>query len=631
MSILRLYGIAASLVALSATSVLAQSATASVATYVDAGSTNKRGDACFSTRDTNAAVNLLSGFLKVWTPRTPFVDAGVDAPAKGDCAAVATTDWDGIPFSATDGHVVDQAIHEANIAYVIKVTRARTAEQAFAAYLDDRRGKNASIVDGLGPLTAAWVAGAKQTTTITGVAEDATKVKYDDKGNNRGFGSKPDEKEKTPANPDLGLAVDLINVAGDDGSTEPAKRYFKYARPYRWASDVISLPTLEPAKSGKPAQDGGFPSGHTAEAWRDGLAMAYLVPQRFQEMVARANELGENRIVAGMHSPLDVMGGRMLGTATVVFNFNKPDNAALKRDAYHQAQAWLAAQTGAKDEAGLNVVAHAASVSEDRFADHATSRALFRHRLTFDFTPSGATDQAVNVPKGAEVLLETRLPYLTGEQRRAVLKTTAIGAGYPLLDDAEGYGRLDLFAAADGYGAFEQQVTVVMDAAKGGFNALDSWRNDIGGQGGLMKRGSGILALSGGNSYAGGTVLEEGALVASSPSALGTGALSINGGSLIPAAGEPVVIRGDYQQAASGTLKPTVGVNGKGGLAVKGKAVLDGDLEVTLSPGYEPAPGTVIDILTAQTVSGTFRKVTIAGGKGSLSYGPTAVSLTFGS
>ncbi len=41
----------------------------------------------------------------------------------------------------------------------------------------------------------------------------------------------------------------------------------------------------------------------------------------------------------------------------------------------------------------------------------------------------------------------------------------------------------------------------------------------------LAKRGAGILGLSGANSYAGGTVLEEGVLVAGSPSAFGTGGL----------------------------------------------------------------------------------------------------------
>lgn len=362
---------------------VAEQATAVDAPYAETGNTNKRGDACFSTVDTNAAVHLLSGFLEVWTPRTPFVDAGVEAPAKDNCPAVAKTDWDGIPLSKTDGQVINKLVHDANIAYVVKVTKARTADQAVAAYLDDRRGKNASIVDGLGPLTDAWKAGSKQTTTITAVAADATTVKYDDKGNNRGAGSKPDTENKTDANPDMGLAIDFINAASGDGSTEPAKRYFKYGRPYRWSQDVSVVPTLEPAKSGKPVEDGGFPSGHTAEAWRDALAMAYLAPQRFQEMITRASELGEDRILAGMHSPLDVMGGRMLGTATVVYNLNKADNAGLKSDAYAQTQSWLIAKSGVADAGALEVAAHAAPTAADRFADHDANRAYVLQRLSY--------------------------------------------------------------------------------------------------------------------------------------------------------------------------------------------------------------------------------------------------------
>ena len=64
----------------------------------------------------------------------------------------------------------------------------------------------------------------------------------------------------------------------------------------------------------------------------------------------------------------------------------------------------------------------------------------------------------MTVPKGAEVLLETRLPYLDAAQRREVLRTTALPAGYVLLDGFEQWGRLNLFAAADGYGAFDSDV-----------------------------------------------------------------------------------------------------------------------------------------------------------------------------
>lgn len=74
-------------------------------------------------------------------------------------------------------------------------------------------------------------------------------------------------------------------------------------------------------------------------------------------------------------------------------------------------------------------------------------------------------DAPLTVPKGAEVLLETRLPYLSADQRREVLRTTALPAGYVLLDGFEQWGRLDLFTAADGYGSFASDVTVTLDAS----------------------------------------------------------------------------------------------------------------------------------------------------------------------
>ncbi len=122
----------------------------------------------------------------------------------------------------------------------------------------------------------------------------------------------------------------------------------------------------------------------------------------------------------------------------------------------------------------------------------------------------------MTVPKGAEVLLETRLPYLDADQRREVLRTTALKAGYPLLDGPEQWGRLDHFAAADGYGRFDADVTVAMDAAEGGFSAADTWRGDIGGSGKLTKTGTGSLTLTGDNSFSGGVVLQEGTLRAAS-------------------------------------------------------------------------------------------------------------------
>lgn len=498
-----------------------------VPAYVDTGATNQRGDARYATKETNAGVRLLSGFLDIWQPRSPFVDAGNAAPARDGFPAVSQTDWDGIPRSPTDGVILNQAVHDHNIQYVINATRNRTADQAAEAYLDDRRNKAISLLDGLGPLTNAWVKGTKQTTTITGVAADATTRKYEDGGNNAGIGT-------SGGNTDLGLAVDLVNGVGSNASTEPAKRYFKYGRPFRWSSDVALLPTLVPAKSSSPVTDGGFPSGHTAEAWRDALAMAYLVPQRFQEMVTRAVRLGDNRILAGMHSPLDVIGGRMLGTASAVYNLNRPNGDGgvnwqdLKQQAYRQTQAWLMKETNSTTASDLYVAAHAADLSADRFASRDANAAFVRDRLTYGFAPIAATDQSAFVPKGAEVLLETRLPYLTADQRRTVLATTALPSGYPVMNDPEGYGRLNIFAAADGYGAFPGDLTVTMDKSLDGFNAFDAWRNDIGGSGKLTKLGTGTLMLTGQNSYSGGTRVGGGLLVGTNGRAFGTGPIQID-------------------------------------------------------------------------------------------------------
>ncbi len=583
-----------------------------VTAYVDDGATNVRGDACHATVDTNAGVRVVRGFLDIWTPIDLLVSAGVTAPVSGTCAAVAASVWTGIPRDSTDGSVKNSSVHVANIDYVEKVTASRSADQELAAYLDDRRGKGYSVTDGMGPLTAAWIKGTQQTTTITGIASDANTKSYNDGGNNTGVGSAA--TASAPANTDMGLAVDLINAMGTDASTEPAKRFYKYARPWRWSSMVVVPPSLVPVESTTPATDSGFISGHAAEGWRDALAMAYLVPERYQEMLSRAMELGENRILAGMHSPLDVMGGRIQAIAVVAYNLSKSANSTLRSQAATQAHTWLQTQAGVSTAADLYHYAHSGTAANDRFADYATLKASYLKRMTFNFTPIASTTAAAVVPKGAEVLLETRLPYLTGAQRRVVLKTTAMPSGYPIMDDVEGWGRLNLFAAADGYGAFNGDVTVSMDASLGGFSASDAWKNDISGVGKLTKQGTGTLRLSGANTYAGGTKLEGGTLAADSTSALGKGDVFVSGGTLLSDAAGSLAIGGELTLLEGGTLEVAMKANGQGALNVSGAAVVDnGVLHVSFPGTYKPAVGDTLTVLTAGERHGSFAAITVDG------------------
>lgn len=615
-----------------ADSALVQSET-SVLPYVDFGYTNQRGDARYATKDTNAGVRVVSGFLDLWTPSTLLVDAGTSATANGSFPAVVASNWTGIPGDATDGKAANQTVLQANIQYVIDATRARTAAQATAAYFDDRRQKGYSVADGMGPLTTAWRAATQQTTTINSIPADATSVLYNDGGNNLGVGSS--------TNANFGTVVDFLNVQ-NDGSTEPAKRFFKYARPWRWSSSVIIVPELIPAKGSTPTTDGGFISGHAAEATRDALLMAYVVPERFQELISRGLELGENRILSGMHSPLDVIGGRIQAQAVIAAtlyaqsiqsksdatNGSRTAVKDLRKTAYDQAHTSLMAAVAAADQAAFNAYAHSGTPSTDRFADYATNKANYLRRLTLGFAQIADKTKPAVVPKGAELLLETRQPYLDSAQRRVVLKTTALPSGYPVMDDAEGWGRLNLFAAADGYGAFNGDVSVVMDASLGGFNALDSWKNDISGNGKLTKSGSGTLRLTGNNSFGGGTQLNGGILEAGSSTAFGLGDLYVAAGTLVSSAASAVSVGRNYTQLAGTTLQLSLGANNKrGALDVGGSATLGGTLQLKFVGGYKPAIGDTLNIISAGALKGAFTVITVDGFKASAIYSATGMQV----
>ena len=593
-----------------------------VTAFVDTAATNQRGDARYATLATNAGVRVLGGMLEIWKPLTEIVDAGQSAPAVDGFPAVVASSWTGVPNDGTNGGaIVNVQVHNANIDYVVQATRNRTPEQSLLAYLDDRRGKGYSVTAGMGPLTDAWRTAARQTTTINDMPVDATTVKYEDGGNNNGVGG--------AANAEFGKVIDFVNSMGNNGSTEPAKRFYKYARPYRWSSAVAVVPQLEPAKSTTPATDGGFTSGHSAEATRNAMAMAYVLPERYQELVGRGLELGESRILAGMHSPLDVISGRVQAQAVAAANMVAA-GASVRADAVAQAHATLMKLTNTT-AATFPAYATSGTPATDRFADYAASRANYVRRLTYGLPQIGAANKPAVVPKGAEVLLETRLPYLSDAQRRVVLKTTAIASGYPILDDAEGWGRLNLFAAADGYGAFNGNVVVNMDASKGGFHASDRWRNDITGSGKLVKQGSGALKLGGKNSWTGGTQLEAGTLEALSTSAFGSGDVHVAGGaSVIVNAPAALVVGGKYTQLSGATLELRVGAS-QGQLNATGTVTIGGGaLRIKFVDGYKPAAGTILTVISAGSLSGKFDSITVDGFSVTPTYSAKGLQLRLG-
>ncbi|MFF6803256.1 phosphatase PAP2 family protein [Streptomyces sp. NPDC012616] len=548
------------------------------------------------TPETNAVVRALGGFAKVWKTGGAW---NTGTPLRPD-------------------------ILRANVRYCVAVTRARTEAQGREAFVYDRQHQSYSTIAGLGPLADLYKAGAKAVTSITAAPDGIPATKIDDAvpadapaGSALGAGSYAS---------DLGLVAKLVDtVRGPFASGNPGKYAFQYPRPWRmnensevvdtgktdalgfpvYDSQVVVVPQLLRQRSSSPTDDGGFPSGHTNAFHLASLAYAYAVPERFQELVTRALQLSHTRIVSGMHSTVDVLGGRIMATALAAATLADPANAELKAAARAQALAYFTEKTGTTAD---TLFAYAHSDADDEYADREANARAVGPRLTY-VLPREGRKEPLTVPKGAEVLLETRQPYLTAAQRREVLRTTALPSGYVMLDGFEQWGRLNLFAAADGYGAFDREVTVTLDAAKGGFQAADAWRNDIAGEGGLTKRGSGTLTLTGHNRYHGGTVVEAGVLVAGHANALGQGDVRLTGGTL--RAGEPVRVRGAWAQGAGAVLDLTLRGHHGPALTVSGRVRLDRGsvLSLRLDADRQPAAGTTVPVIAASALRGQFDRV----------------------
>ena len=132
----------------------------------------------------------------------------------------------------------------------------------------------------------------------------------------------------------------------------------------------------------------------------------------------------------------------------------------------------------------------------------------------------------------------------------------------------------------------------------------------IAGSGNVVQDGTGTTVLSGANTYSGGTLVELGTLVVDNPQALGTGNVTVNGGTLA-ADPQSINVKGNYTQNAGGTLQLNVAGGNPGQydtLNVGGNAILGGTLKlISLGSGFQPKAGGQLTLITAGgTVSGRF-------------------------
>ena len=279
---------------------------------------------------------------------------------------------------------------------------------------------------------------------------------------------------------------------------------------------------------------GSFPSGHTTFAFTQGAGLAYLLPELGPEIMTRVSEAGNNRIVLGVHYPLDIMGGHIAGQyggATAVSGEKTAQEGAAARAElvdYLTAQCKADNHGDTLDACITNTGANAANgyrndftdeVSTKPVTDRASALAAYKARMTYGFQATGTTGQAPVVPDSAVRMLDNVAAFksLDSAQKKAVLAATEGDSGYPLDASSQGWARVNLAAA------YSAKVTLSAD----GKNVVKVEPGQA--QASVVRETSGSNGNNGGNGNGGSNAGNTGVNNASGRNPSGTQPLSKTG------------------------------------------------------------------------------------------------------
>ncbi|WP_193146662.1 S8 family serine peptidase, partial [Serratia marcescens] len=280
-------------------------------------------------------------------------------------------------------------------------------------------------------------------------------------------------------------------------------------------------------------------------------------------------------------------------------NYNQPD--VISGLAYFVpdiAPNWLSVASVAQDAASTNSVPYTISSFSSRcgytasFCVSSPGSKIYSTvangsdpaNLVSDYGNKNGTSMATPHVTGAVAVLLQRFPYMSSAQIADVLKTTATDMGAPGIDALYGWGMINLGKAINGpgmlatvedipeefripdptgvaYGPTQFVVDLpgvgaVLDKGKptervcsSDLCGLDFWSNDISGHGGLTKQGIGTLVLTGNNTYAGPTLVNQGRLAVNGSV---TSAVSVQSGGIVGGSGTV----GSLTARQGGTVAP---------------------------------------------------------------------------
>lgn len=206
-----------------------------------------------------------------------------------------------------------------------------------------------------------------------------------------------------------------------------------------------------------------YPSGHTTYGYTGSLVLAMLVPERYQQMVTRAAEYGNDRIIMGAHYAMDVLGGRTLATYDLahllandpVYVGRSLRGTPVVKDFRALIKEARADMTSALQAACGKTVEDCAGEDTGRLNNPVANEAFYASTQTYNLPVvypqiASRTEDVGKLAPEAGYLLTVAYPKLTLEQADRILTETE-GPGGGFLDDGSSFGvysRLNLYAAA---------------------------------------------------------------------------------------------------------------------------------------------------------------------------------------
>jgi PAP2 superfamily len=383
-----------------------------------------------------------------------------------------------LPFAEQQQQALrDAFITDGNLAQLADGlgTTLGAAYQARAHYLDRRRFTSVSDA------VAKVIAYANST---SGSDSNAGKYFFANATTN---GKKPASDEATAIFKNVGGAPDPFGRAYGRPAGTPGGDAFGDPRPFQTEPTILPIVGLDyfnvPASNDtynrgpimNLIDSPAFPSGHTTYGYMGSLLLAVLAPDRYQEMVVRGAEYGNDRIILGSHYAMDVLGGRTLAIydlAHLLANDPAYMNRPLRNFAMITATSapqvpvaigdFRAAVAAARadltktlEAACGDTVQACARQDIGRFNAPAMNEAFYAATQTYGLgiahpeTADRIEDVGTLAPE-AGYLLTVAFPKLSLEEANRILTETE-GPGGGFLDDGSAFGvysRLNLYAAA---------------------------------------------------------------------------------------------------------------------------------------------------------------------------------------